>query len=111
MKLSRHLSLAFIFVRDEKIADKIFVNFRVMSCNRDRYIYRVGDISPSSKIVYDLVFVIGRLSSSSSSRDDVVTNDNCDDAGRDNRKSATAGAKDGQFSGGFVTRESLHGGQ
>lgn len=31
--------------------------------------------------------------------------------GRDNRKSAAAGAKDGQFSGGFVTRESLHGGQ
>jgi len=33
------------------------------------------------------------------------------DEGRDNRKSAAAGAKDGQFSGGFVTRESLHGGQ
>lgn len=41
----------------------------------------------------------------------VVANDNTNDAGRDNRKSAAAGAKDGQFSSGFVTRESLHEGQ
>lgn len=45
--------------------------------------------------------------SSSSLRGNVIASD----AGRDNRKSAAAGAKDGQFSGGFVTRESLHGGQ
>jgi len=42
---------------------------------------------------------------------EIAVNDNIDDAGRDNRKSAAAGAKDGQFSDGFVTRESLHGGQ
>jgi len=53
-----------------------------------------------------LSYHINRCSSSSLLGNVIVS-----DAGRDNRKSAAAGAKNGQFSGGFVTRESLHGGQ
>lgn len=79
-----------------------------MSCNRASRIDKWSEISRIT-IGYCLTFIVRRPSSSS--RGDVVTNDNIDNAGRDNRKSATAGAKDGQFSGGFVTRESLHGGQ